>query len=112
MTDDYWERWLAQNAYNYTCDDLKKASTYSNAATMPKYPPTLPEILRAMDEVKTKVATDALNPCGACGEWRKCICPASIYLRITVRCYLCDAQHDPRVEAPRVCQRCKERYLP
>lgn len=49
--------------------------------------------------------------CVACGEWKRCICPR-VSSPMTAHCYLCDAQHDPRVPPPRVCEQCRARYMP
>jgi hypothetical protein len=50
--------------------------------------------------------------CVDCGSWsRPCDCPR-FAISVTVHCYLCDAKHDPRVQAPRVCEECRRRYLP
>lgn len=50
--------------------------------------------------------------CTNCGSWSKpCDCRYEAAV-IPVSCYVCDAAHDPRVKPPRVCDQCKERYLP
>lgn len=48
--------------------------------------------------------------CNACGEWKRCVCQRAQQRPVT--CYLCDAQHDPRVPPPRVCDQCRARYVP
>jgi hypothetical protein len=48
--------------------------------------------------------------CTTCGTWAGCVCMRSP-VSMTAHCYLCDAQHDIRVQAPRVCDACRRRYL-
>jgi hypothetical protein len=57
-----------------------------------------------------KVEYVATPNCTTCGTFAGCVCPRSP-VSMTAHCYLCDAQHDPRVQAPRVCDACRRRYL-
>jgi hypothetical protein len=58
-----------------------------------------------------RIAAPERKACVDCGSWSKpCDCTC-VMVVMTVHCYVCDAQHDPRVQAPRVCEECRRRYL-
>lgn len=61
------------------------------------------------DDVVT-VEYQAAPNCTTCGTFAGCVCVRPMATS-TVHCYVCDAQHDPRVPAPRVCESCVRRYL-
>lgn len=93
----------------YTFADLLKYGTYSNASLWPAQEvPTVAEILETMKQVKATMAMPA--NCTTCGTWGGCVCVRPL-ATMTVHCYVCDAQHDPRVKPPRVCDECMRRYL-
>jgi hypothetical protein len=107
VDDDYWERFVYASQH---------INTYSNASLWPTQKmPTTAEILENIRKVEAAMAEIPISSwrgCPHCGRWSKTICECtSVASFMPAVCYVCGAQHDPRVQAPRVCDGCRRGYL-